>query len=134
VFEIIKNQWGDEMGGFTMVLINFVFTPIVLLSIGAVILLIISFIARKDLLKRICVSIILTSPGVIYWILLYSFIADVFKIEIRLAGDLALLILVIIDTLLLILIWKKKISEYLQYSKQAETPIYRNPFNMKENK
>jgi hypothetical protein len=122
------------MGGFTMVLINFVFTPIVLLSIGAVILLIISFIAKKDLLKRICLSIILTSPGAIYWILLYSFMADTFKIDIMFAGDLAFWILVPIDILLLILIWKKKLTEYIKYSKQAETPPYSSPMNMKENK
>ncbi|MDR0943746.1 MAG: hypothetical protein LBM41_04350 [Ruminococcus sp.] len=115
------------MGGFSMVLINFIFIPTVLLSIVSVILLIISFILKKDMLKRVCGSIILASPGAIYWILLYSFIADTFKIDIMFAGDLAFWILVPIEILLLILIWKKKLTEYLQYSKQTETPPYRSP-------
>jgi hypothetical protein len=49
------------MGGFTVMVFNFIIIPSVLLSITSVILLIIGFVARKDMLKRICGTIILTS-------------------------------------------------------------------------
>jgi hypothetical protein len=122
------------MGGFTVIVFNYIIIPSVLFSIASVILLIIGFIFKKDMLKRICGTIIITSPSFLYWIMLYLFLTDTLKVQFDLAGDLALMILVAVETLLLILIWKKKLTEYLQYSNQAETPIYRNPMNMKEKK
>jgi hypothetical protein len=117
------------MGGFTVVVFNFIIIPSVLLSIASVILLIIGFILKKYMLTRICATIILTSPGFLYWIMLFSFLAYTLKIQSEFVGELAFLILVTIDVLLLILIWKKKLSEYLQYSKQTETPTYCPPDN-----
>jgi CDP-diglyceride synthetase len=96
------------MAGFYIVLFNFVFIPVILLSLAVVILLIIGFIKKNDKQKRICGTIILTLPGFLYWIMLYSFLAGTLKIQFKLAGISAFLILVTIVTLSLMLIWRKK--------------------------
>jgi hypothetical protein len=115
------------MGGLSVVILPFIIIPIILLSIASIILLIIGIIAKKDLLKRICGTILLTSPNFIYWIFLYSFLAETLQVSYKWVGILSILILNVVVYSLLILIWKKKLTEYIKYSKQAETPPYRSP-------
>jgi hypothetical protein len=91
-----------------MVLLNFVMIPAFLLSIVSLILLIVGIIKKNDMLKSVCGTILLTTPDLIYFILLFNFFGDVLKLPYQIASTLSLLILITVVVLLLIKIWRKK--------------------------
>jgi hypothetical protein len=93
------------MAGFTMVLLNFVMIPSVIIS---VILSIFSIFIKNANYRRICLTIAVILPDFLCWLIFYIILQNVFNIPFEYSPLLAFLILVIIVTLLLILIWRKK--------------------------
>jgi hypothetical protein len=91
-----------------MVLVNFFILPAIPLSIVSLILFIIGIITKKEMLKRVCGTVVLTTPGLIYLILIGNFLTDVLQVPYQWALGLAFFILMTIVTLLLILLWREK--------------------------